>query len=191
VSVPIPTTEPTRIYSGLTTEWTRAFSDYAPGTYTLKYRFIGSSNIAVTATTSGSDFLVTITPAISELFIAGNYRLNGWVENGAGTEKRMVYEGDVEILYDPTTQAADAAGVETRSFWRQIRDNLQAIITGKSQQSSSSYQLAGRQVSRMTWAELMQAYNQAAEMVGQEEKKDSIRRGETTSNNIGIRFTRP
>ena len=180
--------EPTRVTGGDTITWSRSLADYPASTWYLKYRLVGATNQAITAAADGDGHLVTITNTASFEWIPGRYRLVGYAEKQDSSERHTVYEGDLEVLPDPATVGD---GFETRSFWRQVYDNLQSIITGKSKQSDSSYTLAGRSVSKMSWPEVMEAYNQAAAQVKQEEAADKARRGERTSNLVGIRFGRP
>lgn len=181
----IPTTEPVRVFSGDTIKWKRSFSDYSSASYDLHYRLIGEVNQLLTAAADGTGFLVTVSNTASFAWLPGTYRLIGYVEKSDDSERYNVYEGDLEVLLDPATVAD---GHETRSFWRQVRDNLREIIKGKAKQADSSYTIAGRSVSKMSWQEVLEAYNMAAEMVKQEDAEDKARRGEFTSNLVGIRF---
>lgn len=194
MSAPIPSVEPTRAYCGTTIAWTKSFADYPPATWTLKYHFVGASNIVVTATTSGGEHLVTLTAANSEALSTGRYRLIGYVQDDASspTERYVIYEGECELLLNPAFQAnGQAQTEESRSFWRRVRDNLRNIIEGKSQQSLSTYNVLGRQVSKMTWPELMDAYDRASVLVKQEDEQEAVARGESTNRQIGILFRRP
>lgn len=182
----IPNQEPTRVWSGATVTWRRSFPDYPAPTWTLAYKIVGMGNGVgpITAAADGSNHLVTEAKADTFEWIPGTYRLVGYVDDG--TSRYVVYEGQLEVVYDPSTVAE---GYEHRSFWRRVRDNLRDIIEGKSQQANSSYQIAGRSVNKMTWQELLDVYNRAASMVKDEEAADRARRGESSGNQIGIAFT--
>jgi len=193
LSVPIPTVEPTRFFAGVTVQWIKSLADFPAATWTLKYVLVGESNIEVTATADGSDFDVTIPIATTEVAAVGTYRLIGYVQDDPTTPtvRHQVYEGQCEIVLNPAFQAAGQQGGETRSFWRQVRDNLKSIITGKSAQSMSSYQIAGRNVNKMSWAEILDAYDRASVMVKQEEAAEARARGEQTGALVRIQFQRP
>lgn len=188
MSQTIATEEPKRVFNGDTIKWKRSFGDYPSSEWYLKYRLIGKTNQAVTAAADGTGYLVTVTNTASFDWIPGNYRLVGYAEKQDASERYKVYEGDLVVEFDPAT-APD--GTETRSHWRQVYDNLQAIIKGKANQGDSSYSVADRSVSRMTWPEVMEAYNIAAEMVRQEQAQDEARQGKSAGNLIGIGFNRP
>ena len=181
------TKEPTRVFNGDSLKWKRSFGDYPSSSYTLYYRLVGEANQTITAAADGNGYLVTVTSTDSFAWLPGNYRLIGYVSDGSD-ERITVYEGNLEVLFDPATAPDET---ETRTFWRRTYDHLQDIIEGKAQQGDSSYTIAGRSVSRMTWDEVISAYDRAAEMVQTEEAQDKARRGEATLNNIGIRFGRP
>ena len=184
----IATEEPSRVFSGNTVKWKRSFGDYPSSAWTLYYRLIGQANQLITAAADGSGYLVTVTKADSFGWIPGNYRLVGYVTAQDDSERFTIYEGDLKVELDPAT-AAD--GIETRTFWRRVYDHLQAIIEGKAQQGESSYTVAGRSVSRMTWPEIMDAYNTAAAQVRQETAADRARLGKSAGNLIGVSFSRP
>jgi hypothetical protein len=177
----------------MTVQWTKSLADYPPSDWTLKYHFIGASNVVVTATTSGGDFLVSLTVATTEIITPGSYRLVGYVQDDASspTERHQIYQGDVEVVLNPAFQADGQQGGETRSFWRKVRDNLKSIIEGKSAQSMSNYQIAGRNVNKMSWAEILDAYDRASTMVRQEEAEEARARGEQTGALVRIQFQRP
>ena len=187
-STTIPANEPERVFSGDTVKWSRSFSDYSSAEYDLKYKLIGEINQELTAAADGTGFLVTVSASDSSMWAPGRYRLVGYVEKTDLSERYNVYEGELEVLFNPAFVGDD---YETRSFWHRVYDNLQAIIEGKAKQNDSSYTIAGRSISKMSWDELLTAYDRAGEMKRLEEDKDKARRGESTNRNIGIRFQRP
>lgn len=186
MSYQIPTIEPLSVTSGDTIKWKRSLGDYPSGTWTLKYTLVGPSNITITATADGTAHLVSVSKATSLTWIEGDYRMYGYVDDGSS--RHQVYTGSISILPDPATVAD---GTETRSWYRRVRDHLRDIIEGKSQQSISQYTVAGRSISKMTWAELRDAYDWVSGRVAEEEAQDLANRGGTTGRTIGIRFNRP
>ena len=69
-----PTTEPAAITAGDSFTWQKTLADYPAGTWTLKYRFINAAGkIDITATASGTDHLVSVTPTTSAAYTAGDY----------------------------------------------------------------------------------------------------------------------
>ena len=74
----IPSVEPTSITAGDSASWTRSLADYsASDGWTLTYAFIKvkvpADPIQIAATASGSSFLVTLTPADTQGWSAGEY----------------------------------------------------------------------------------------------------------------------
>jgi len=76
-----PTTEPAVLTAGDSYTWQRSLDDYPAGTWTLKYRLINAAGkIDITATASGADHLVTLTPTTTAAYTAGDYTWTKWVE---------------------------------------------------------------------------------------------------------------
>ena len=186
----IPSIEPASFVAGETVSWTKDVSTNYPANdgWSLTYYLRGdpSLNIDQAATASGAEFAVTITAAQTAALVAGLRRLIGRVSKAG--EIYTIYDGSVEVIANPVSQNI---GDETRSQWRRIRDELRDVIEGKASKDSISYSIAGRSVSRMSWTELLAAYQFAQAEVRAEEADESIARGETLKKNIGIRFRRP
>ena len=123
----IPTVEPTSITAGDSASWTRSLADYsASDGWTLSYAFIKvkvpAAPLLIAATASGSDFLVSLTPADTQFWPDGEYNGQGYVTKAG--ERHTVWTGSLEVMPDYVT----AGAVETRSIAQQTLDSLRAAL---------------------------------------------------------------
>lgn len=136
--------------------WTDSLSDHPATLWTLTYYFRGPSPIeAVAGVASGTDHVLTIAAADTEDLKPGIY---DWQARAA-------------LIATPTTIATAAVGrvtvvanlanaaVDNRSFNVRVTEALQATIEGRATTDQLSMSIAGRSLSRMSWDELLKAYD--------------------------------
>jgi hypothetical protein len=171
-----PTFEPEALYAGETWNWTKSLADYPATTWTLKYylakRTGGSAGkISITATASGSDFEVLVTATTTSAYVTGEY---AWqAEVSSGTEKYIVGSGTLEIkeLLTATTPA------DSRSHARIVYDALAATVEGRADSTILRTSINGKSIERMSWSELLKAYNHFKALVQAEEDAEDLAKG--------------
>ena len=140
-----------------------------------------SGLIATVATTSNP----TISAAATAMYTAGSYWWQARVAK-AGIVKTVDY-GTLEIK-------ASLSGVSTpyngRTHAVIVLEALEAMLENKATLDQQSYAIAGRSISRMSPAEIMEWINVYRSMVLKEKREEGKRRGTTnTSNKVLVRFT--
>lgn len=117
-------TLPTSIAAGDTLSWTTSLADYlATAGWALHYRIVSpSSSHAFDATTSGSDFAVTVDAAATAAWAPGSYQLVGWVTKAA--ERHTVSRSTLTV----TPNLATAKTYDTRSPARQALEECDAAL---------------------------------------------------------------
>lgn len=150
---------------GDTWEWERQVSEYPADAWTLAYHFVNAAGaIEIPTTGSGSTFTVSRTPAQTEVYSPGNYRWVARVTEIAGSGRRFTLnDGWTDVKPDPSTV------VDPRSRARRTLDAINAVIEGKASSDHMSVSYQGRQVTRMSWSELLQARDRLREEVRVEE----------------------
>ena len=190
----IPYNEPTSIRAGDTISWKKTVADYPPSAgYTLKYALRNATNkIDITCTTSGSDYLASVTAATSVAYSVGRYTWAAYVTKGADVnlEQHTIDTGTVDILPNLSVSVA----YETRSDARIIYDGL--ITAYKTFIASGS-----ANVTEMTIAGKTIRFDKAEQYIVQIEKwrrivqaeddAEKAAKGFGTSRRVGIRLTRP
>ena len=145
-----PTTEPAAITAGDSFTWHKTLADYPAGTWTLKYRFINAAGkIDITATASGTDHLVSVTPTTSAAYTAGDYTWTAYVEK---TGYRVtVATGTIEVK----PNIAALTTLDARTDAAIIVDQLMAAYKTytASNGNVAEYEIAGRRMKYRSAAE--------------------------------------
>lgn len=160
----IPTTEPDPLVAGATWTWKRTFSDYPASDWTLTYYFLletGSTAFNFAATADGDDFLVEEAMATTATRDPGSYLWQAFVTDG--TDKVLVDRGCTEIIADFTTSTADPRTHAQITF-----ANLEAVVEGKSTKDIMETEINSKKLKRMSWSELLAAYNHFKNLVNNE-----------------------
>lgn len=183
--VDIPYREPSTARAGDKVTWKRQFADYPASEWTLKYVLINdSAKITITATADGDDHLVEETPATTAGWGAGRYTFLGYVEKSG--ERTTLFDGSIHIYPDLTAETT----YDGRSHVKKTLDILEGVIEGKAAKDQISYSIEGRSISRMSWTEIMTAYEKYKAWYAQEKKQEKIKRNLKTGSAIKVRFTR-
>lgn len=154
--------------------------------YSLSYALRGSAGlINITATVSGTDYLVNVLATTTANWNAGFYSWEAYVS--LGSNRYLVDSGSITI----ETNLATAAAGDTRTFARRTLAVIEACIAGRAVNGINNYSYAGRSVSKMTVAELLQARNALRIEVNNEEAAERIAKGIGSGRNVFVRFGVP
>jgi len=154
--------------AGDTLNFTAVVSDYpATGGWTLKYHLaprVSGSVIDITATASGSDYLVQVSSSTTGGWAAGYYTWSAYVEKAG--ERYTVSRGQLEIR---AASASMAAGVDNRTHARKVLDAIRAVIENRATLDQQEYTIGNRSLKRMTGDELQRLEKSYATRVADEE----------------------
>jgi len=181
----IPTAEPSVVVAGDTLTWTRSLPDYAPGTWTLKYRLINAAGkFDITATTSGSDFLVTVSSTTSATYTAGDYTWTAWVEKTG--ERVTIGSGTITVK----ANIAALTTLDARTEAAVIVDQLMAAYTTYTASNGhvAEYEIAGRRMKYRSAAEILTQLNFWEARVRAEKKANRIANGLGGGGKVLVRF---
>lgn len=136
--------------------WTDSLSDYPATLWTLTYFFRGPTSLAAAVgVASGANHVVTVAAATTSALKPGSY---DWQARAA-------------LIATPTTIATVAVGritvapnlenaaVDYRSWNVRVTEALKATIEGRASTDQLSMSIAGRSLSRMSWKELLEAFD--------------------------------
>jgi hypothetical protein len=152
--------------------------DYPATTYTRTYEFAGPQRLTVVCTTSGTGYLATLSTTTTAVLPAGVY---AWQAFASATSVRVLRDSGRVIVLPDLATVDNAGEVDlAQSPARQIRDNLGKMLANQSYvKALPSDQLTA----------LYTAYKQAVWDVKREEDTESLARGGSPTNKIGVRFT--
>ncbi len=183
----IPTIEPAFIVAGDTITWLISTPDYqASAGYVLSYVLINSAGkIAITASASGDDHLVSVSATTSAAYAAGDYT---WQSSVAlGSERYTIARGAIKIR---PNLAAQAAGFEARSTARKALDDLRsALVTWLASNGQvQEYEIAGRKMKYATAADIQMRISLVEREVAREDAAEKLAAGLNPARRILVRF---
>ncbi len=184
-----PNKEPETIVVGDYLLWKRTDlgSDYSNSLYTATYvaRITGGGNteVQVVGTASGSDYLFTVSSTTSADFVAGLYHWQLEIKRNSDNNRIVVDRGNFTVIAD-----LDVNGADPRTHSEIMVGKIESILNGKADSDVSSYSIAGRSLTKMSFNELLQARDYYKREMLKEETAESIRRGDATGATIKVRF---
>lgn len=152
----VPETEPTAIIAGDFTTWKRTDlgTDYPPASYVLSYKArlegSGSTVITITATTSGSNYLVSLASATTAAYTVGVYHWQAYITRNSDSARVTLDEGTFVVEANRSTATTDP-----RSHAKIVLDNIEAVIRNRATQDQMAYTIQGRSLSRTPIADLL------------------------------------
>ena len=184
-----PEGEPLEIVVGDFIQWKRSdlVQDYPLASYSAQYvaRITGggSSEILLPATETDGTYLFTVSSATSASFDPGFYHWQLEVIQTSTTNRIVVDRGEFTAIVD-----LDVNGSDPRSHAQIMIGKIESILQGKADSDVGSYSISGRSLTKMSFAELMDARDQYKAEFQQELIKDRIRRGKASGATVKVRF---
>lgn len=184
-----PTTEPAEFVVGDFVQWKRTdlSGDYPNTAYTATYisrdAAGGGHEFQVTGTASGDDYLFTILGTASSAFDAGHHHWHLEIVRNSDSERIVIDQGHWDVNED-----IDVNGTDPRTFAEIMVDKIETILKGKADSDVGSYSIAGRSLTKMTFAELEDARDKYMGIYNREKSNEAVKRGKPSPNTIKVRF---
>lgn len=175
------------LIAGDTLDFLTTVPDYPPADgWTLKFRLVpqvSGSALTFNASTEGTDYRVSVGPATTAAWAAGDYSWTSYVEKSGA--RHTVESGLVEIKPDP---AVMAAGTDMRSAARKVLDGLMALYESNSvsQGLVSEYEIAGRRMKFRDTADLISQIGYWRSEVAKEDRAEKLRAGRDTGATLRV-----
>lgn len=135
--------------------WDESLSDYPATLWTLTFYFRGPAPFESVAVADGSDHVVTIDAEDTAELKPGVYDWQARAHlTATPTTIETVATGRVTV--DPNL--ANSA-MDHRSFNVRVAEALKAVIEGRASTDQLSMSIAGRSLQRMSWDEILKAYD--------------------------------
>lgn len=151
-----PETEPAQFIAGDRITWKRTDlgADYAPASYSLKYSArlenSGATEIEITASESGSDYIVEVGQSTSASYKAGVYHWQAYITRTSDAERITIDSGTWEIKPNRDTTASDP-----RSHAKIVLEAIEKVIEGRATKDQENYSIQGRSLSRTPIPDLL------------------------------------
>jgi hypothetical protein len=183
---------PGTINAGDKVAWTETLSDYPATSYTLAIDLRSKDRppITITAAASETDYLITVLPAITNLWKSGIYQWQAYIYTGTPptfTNKITIERGTIEILPNLTIFSASD---DARSTAKLNLDMIEAVLSGDTSPNIMSYSIAGRSLSKWGRKELREERDYWIMEYQKELDGEKIAQGIDSPKRIGIRFNR-
>ncbi len=177
-----PTTEPVSLLAGDTAKWLITLADYsAADGWVLTYTLANAANrITFAASASGSDFLVNVPAATTVGWAAGSYSWRSQVSKSG--EVFTVATGTI------TVAPSFGAAVDARSHARKTLAAVEAYLEDANNLTAASYQIAGRQLSRLSIPDLLALRSRYQMEVAREDAAALVGRGLPDNRRVLVRF---
>lgn len=183
------------IVAGDTLDYVTAVPDYpASDGWTLKYQLVPrftsptQSPITITATTYEiTDYRVSVAPATTATYSAGQYAWYSWVEKSGA--RQTIADGFVEVKTNPATAAQ---GFDARSLAQKAFDDAQTALANFSATGGrvKRYSIAGREMEFDTAAELVALVKYWENEVSKEAAQNAKRAGRADPRRMYVRYAR-
>lgn len=169
-----PTTEPATVVAGDTITWTKSFSDYPATTWTLKYRLLNSAGkIDITASASGSDYLVSVSSTTSASYTAGDYDYIAWVEKAG--ERHTVGQGRITVTANLATANTFDGRSDARKIYEALMTAYQSAVASRA--FVAEYEVAGRRLKFNNKADWLTEINYWKAQVAAEDRAAALAAG--------------
>lgn len=184
-----PKTEPSEIVKGDLTQWRRAdLTDYSPTLFDLKYSARiaatgGATEIEITATADGDDFLISIPSATTDAYTVGDYHWQAYIIRKSDSERIRISRGVWEVRPNFDADAADP-----RTHAEIMVDKIESVIEGRASSDISNYSIAGRQITKLSPKELISWRDFYRSEVNAEKAKLNRETGKASDTTIQVRF---
>ena len=183
------TTEPEKIVAGDRLIWKRTDLnvDYDNSAFTLKYSArlegTGSTEIEITASASGDDYLVEVASATTANYAAGTYRWQMYITRNSDSQRLTLDSGTWEVVAN-----RDAATTDPRSHARIMLEKIESVLEGRADADVSSYSINGRSLTKIAIPELMEWRDRYKSEYLREVRKERARNGIATGATVLVRF---
>jgi hypothetical protein len=155
-------------------DWSVVFSFRAP---------LGTA-IEITSTDDGTGHLLSVAASVTATWAAATYSGIGRAL-GPSSAVQTFWTGTLQVLPDLTVQGDN---FDNRSHARKCLDAIEAVMLGKASKDVLSSSIAGVSISRLTPEQLITWRNYYAAEVKTEEQNLAAQNGQSTGNNILVRF---
>ena len=184
-----PTTEPLEIVVGDFIQWKRTDlgADYPNDQYTATYvaRITGggASEITLTGTASGNDYLFSVDSATSADFVAGYYHWQLEIVRNSDSERLVLERGTFEAIVD-----LDVNNVDPRTHAEIMVDKIEAVLQNRADADVANYSIQGRSLVKLSIDDLLRWRDYYRNELAMEKRKERVRRGKSTGATIKARF---
>lgn len=187
-----PEGEPKEIVVGDFVQWKRSdiAVDYPTSSgftaeYVARITGGGSTEIKIPQAAGSTDsyYLFTANSATTESFLPGLYHWQLEITQTSSGNRLVVDIGDFTAIPDMDSNQADP-----RIHAEVMVDKIQTILEGKADSDVSSYSIAGRSLTKLSFSELIEARDYYRREIVKHNNDELLKRGKSNGSTIKVRF---
>lgn len=187
-----PEGEPKEVVVGDFIQWKRSdiAQDYPTSSgYTAEYvaRITGGGSTEIklpqSASTTDEYYHFSVSSETSAAFLAGLYHWQLEITQTSSGNRLVVDIGDFEAIPDMDNNQADP-----RIHAEIMVAKIETILEGKADSDVSSYSIAGRSLTKLTFAELIEARDYYRREITKHTNDELLKRGKSNGSTIQVRF---
>lgn len=184
-----PTQEPIEVVVGDFIQWRRTDlgADYPNDEYTATYiaRITGggASEIQLTGSAYGVDYLFAVSSADSALFVPGYYHWQLEMVRNSDSERIVVDRGTFTAIND-----LDINGADPRTHAEIMVDKIEAVLQNRADADVANYSINGRSLVKLSIDDLLKWRDYYRAELTMEKRKERVRRGKSTGATVKVRF---
>ncbi len=184
----VPEGEPVVLVVGDTWVWQRSdlATDYPVATYNLNYSLQREGDVgaptAIAAAKVGNVYKVTVAAATTAALAAGVWRWTATMVRIADAARVAISAGTFNVRANP------AAAGDVRSHAAKVLAAIESLIEGKAASDVASYSIAGRSLTKLSFAELLDARAFYRREVKRERDAANAAAGRPTGRTYAVRF---
>lgn len=183
-----PTIEPTEIVAGDFVQWkvTNLVADYPTALYALTYtaRISGARDeFQILGTGHTTHYLLTASSATTGSYAKGTYQWQQEITRISDSARLVLRRGTFKVVSD-----LDVAGSDIRSHAEIMIDKIESVLNGKADTDVSSYSIAGRSLTKMSFNELLEARDYYRSEFARETASANAKAGIKGNTTIRVRF---
>lgn len=187
-----PEGEPKEVVVGDFIQWKRSdiADDYPTSSgYTAEYvaRITGGGSNEIklpqAASTTDDYYVFSVSSETSESFLPGLYHWQLEITETSSGNRLVVDIGDFTAIPDMDNNQADP-----RIHAEIMVSKIQTILEGKADSDVSSYSIAGRSLTKLSFQELLDARDYYRREIVKHTNDELLKRGKTNGSTIQVRF---
>lgn len=184
-----PEGQPESFVSGDYAAWKRSdvAGKFATSTYSAQYvgrQRGGIAEFTISSTKQADHFLFSATSSQTAAFEAGEYDWQLEITRDSDSARLVVDRGRITIVPD-----LDRAGADVRSHAVVMVTKIESLLTGKADSDVSSYSIAGRSLTKLSFSELVEARDYYRSEVKREQAIEDVKNGRKVGGpTIKVRF---
>jgi len=180
---------PTQIVIGDYVQWkvSGLVDDYPTDSYTSTFiarpTSGGSNDISVSGSGQTTHYLFTISSTVSSKIAKGYYSWQLKITRNSDSATVVVNQGNLEVLTNLSTSTSD-----TRSHSEIMVSRIESLLSGKADSDVSSYSIAGRSLTKLSFQELQDARTFYRGEVTREQNNEDLKNGRKGASTIQVKF---